>query len=223
MVGSSILPACIHKGKLYFLFGKENDLADTPGWSDFGGGVDKGENVFDAALREGGEELTGFLGGGVELRALIKKHGGVYKKTVQTYNAHIFHYPYDPLLPVYYNNNHKFLWNRMDKKMLNDTKLFEKIEVAWFSIEDIKKRRGEFRNFYREIVDEILKDESKIRQFLEQPMVVKHHVDATHPAKRDDNQRVFVQRTNIIKGHKKSRKIKGGKNRKNKTIRSVIV
>jgi hypothetical protein len=208
MVGSSILPACLHKGALYFLFGKENDLADTPGWSDFGGGVDKGEDIFDAALREGGEELTGFLGGGAELRALIKKHGGIHKKTVKTYNMHIFHYPYDPLLPVYYNNNHKFLWNKMDKKMLNDTKLFEKIEVAWFSIEDMKKRRGEFRNFYREIVDELIKDQSNICRFLEQPMVVP---------------RVFVQRTNIMKGHKQSRKFKGGKNRKNKTMRSVIV
>ena len=75
--------------------------------------------------------------------------------------------------------------------MLNDTKLFEKIEVAWFSIEDMKKRRGEFRNFYREIVDELIKDQSNICRFL--------------------------------KGHKQSRKFKGGKNRKNKTMRSVIV
>ena len=191
MVGSSILPACIYKGVLYFLFGKENDLADTPGWSDFGGGVETGEDLFDAALREGGEELTGFLGGKKELRALIQKHGGVYKKTVELgtqYNAHIFHYPYDPNLPVYYNNNHRFLWNKMNKKMLNDTKLFEKIEVAWFSIEDMKKRRGEFRNFYQKIVDEIIKDQTKIRQFL-------------------------------TKGHKQSKKIKGGKNRNNKTVR----
>jgi len=166
MVGSSILPACFYKGAIYFLFGKENALADTPGWSDFGGGVEAGEDIFDAALREGGEEMTGFLGGEKELRALIEKNGGVYKKTVETYNAHIFNYPYDPNLPVYYNNNHRFLWNKMDKKMLNDTKLFEKIEVAWFSIEDMKKRRGEFRNFYQNIVDEIIKDQTKIRQFL---------------------------------------------------------
>jgi 8-oxo-dGTP pyrophosphatase MutT (NUDIX family) len=188
MVGSSILPACFYKGAIYFLFGKENDLADTPGWSDFGGGVEPGEDLFDAALREGGEEMTGFLGGEKELRALIQKNGGVYKKTVETYNAHIFHYPYDPNLPVYYNNNHRFLWNKMDKKMLNDTKLFEKIEVAWFSIEDMKKRRGEFRNFYQNIVDEIIKDQTKIRQFL-------------------------------TKGNKQSKKIKGGKNRNNKTVR----
>lgn len=166
MVGSSILPACIHKGKLYFLFGKENSLADTPGWSDFGGGVESGEDIFESAMREGGEELTGFFGGATELRALIKKHGGVYKKTVETYNMHIFHYPFDPLLPVYYNNNHKFLWNKMNKQMLNDTKLFEKIEIAWFSIADMKKRRGEFRNFYQEIVDALIQDERNIKKFL---------------------------------------------------------
>lgn len=166
MVGSSILPACVHKGIMYFLFGKENDLADTPGWSDFGGGVENGEDLFDAALREGGEELTGFLGGETELRALIKKHGGIYKKTVGSYNLHIFHYPHDENLPVYYNNNHRFLWNRMDKKMLNDTKMFEKIEIGWFSIEDMRKRRAQFRSFYQNIVDEIVRDEKNIRGFL---------------------------------------------------------
>ena len=166
MVGSSILPACIHKGKLYFLFGKENDMADTPGWSDFGGGVESGEDIFDAALREGGEELTGFLGGETELRSFIKKNGGVYKKTVGAYNMHIFNLSYDANLPIYYNNNHKFLWNRMDKKMLNDTKMFEKIEIGWFSIADMKNKRNDFRKFYQDMVDFIIKDQANIMKFL---------------------------------------------------------
>ena len=62
MVGSSILPSCVHKGILYFLFGKENELDDTPGWADFGGGHEDGETHFDTALREGSEEINGFLG-----------------------------------------------------------------------------------------------------------------------------------------------------------------
>jgi len=191
MVGSSILPACIHKGKLYFLFGKENSLADTPGWSDFGGGVESGEDIFDTALREGGEELTGFLGGKNEIHSLIKKHGGVYKKQVETYHLHIFHYPHDENLPFYYNNNHKFLWNKMDKKMLNDTKLFEKIEIAWFSIDDMKKRRREFRNFYQQIVDELVKDERNIKKFLS-----KHNVHKTYKKRGGDRGKTIRIRKN---------------------------
>lgn len=170
MVGSSILPACVHKGKLYFLFGKENSLADTPGWSDFGGGVDPGESIYDTAMREGGEELTGFLGGEDELRSLIKRSGGVYKivpgSEGSSYNIHIFNMPYSPDLPKFYNANHDFLWKRMDKKFLNDTKLFEKIEIQWFSLSDMKKKRNQFRSFYREFIDLIIKDQAQIKKFL---------------------------------------------------------
>ena len=179
MVGSSILPACVHKGKLYFLFGKENGLADTPGWSDFGGGVDPGESIYDTAMREGGEELTGFLGGEDELRSLIKKSGGVYKivpgssqgskerkRENSSYNIHIFNMPYSPDLPKFYNANHNFLWKRMDKKFLNDTKLFEKIEIQWFSLSDMKKKRNQFRSFYREFIDLLINDQAQIKKFL---------------------------------------------------------
>ena len=62
MVAGSILPVALHKGKLHFLFGKENPMEDSAkGFSDFGGRVDAGETPFTAALREGSEELTGFL------------------------------------------------------------------------------------------------------------------------------------------------------------------
>jgi len=169
MVGSSILPACFYNGQLYFLFGKENDLADTPGWSDFGGGVEPGEKEFDTALREGGEELTGFLGGPDKLHKLAKQFHTV---RMPSYVVHVIHLPYDThhMLPEYYNNNHRFLWERMDKKMLNDTKLFEKIEVGWFTPEDMVARRSKFRGFYQEIVDKILADKAGIRAFLRKCM-----------------------------------------------------
>jgi 8-oxo-dGTP pyrophosphatase MutT (NUDIX family) len=168
MVAGSILPVTIHNNKLYFLFGKENSMEDSAkGWSDFGGGVDKGETPYDTALREGGEELTGFLGGKKEIKKLIQKGGGVYKLSYNDYHVHIFFMDYDENLPKYYNQNHKFLWERMDKKLLNSTKLFEKIEIAWFSIDDMKKRRHEFRNFYQNIVDLFLSDMNNIRKFLE--------------------------------------------------------
>ena len=73
MPGSSILPVAIHKGKLYFLFGKENSLEDSaPGFSDFGGGIESGETAYQTAIREGSEELTGFLGTPFQIRKHIK-------------------------------------------------------------------------------------------------------------------------------------------------------
>jgi 8-oxo-dGTP pyrophosphatase MutT (NUDIX family) len=168
MVAGSILPVTIHNGKLFFLFGKENPMEDSSkGWSDFGGAVDKGETPFTAALREGSEELTGFLGDKAQIKKLIQKGGGMYKLTHNDYNVHIFFMEYDENLPKYYNKNHSFLWGRMDKKLLNDTKLFEKIEIDWFSIDDMKKRRSEFRNFYQEIVDLFLRDIENIRKFID--------------------------------------------------------
>jgi 8-oxo-dGTP pyrophosphatase MutT (NUDIX family) len=170
MVAGSILPVSKYKGKLYFLFGKENSMEDSAkGFSDFGGGTDKGETPFEAAMREGGEELTGFLGDSTKIRKLVKKTG-FYKlqkpHNAPTYHVHIVPIPYDENLPTYYNNNHQFLWNRMDKRILNDSKLFEKIEIQWFDKTAMKKRRNEFRGFYQEIVDQILVEYPKIATFV---------------------------------------------------------
>ena len=60
-----------------------------------------------------------------------------------------------------------FLWNRMDKNVLNDTKLFEKIEIDWFSMTDLTRRKKEFRNFYQEIVEKFIADKENIRRFIE--------------------------------------------------------
>lgn len=165
MVAGSILPVTMHNGKVYFLFGKENALADTPGFSDFGGGVEKNEDPFETALREGGEELTGFLGDSKTLREHINKNGGFYKILHKTYHMHVIYLDYDKNLPKYFNQNHDFLWKRMNQKMLNDTKLFEKCEIDWFSVADMKRRRKEFRNFYQEITTKIAK---------EVPAILKH-------------------------------------------------
>jgi len=167
MVAGSILPVALHNGNLFFLFGKENELADTPGFSDFGGGMEPGETPFKAALREGSEELTGFLGNSKEIEQLIKKKGGTYKLVNKTYNIHMFLMDYDENLPKYYNNNHRFLWERMDKKMLDDTKMFEKIEIQWFSPEQMASRKSEFRGFYQDIIDHILKELPDIRLFMD--------------------------------------------------------
>ena len=167
MVASSILPVAIHKGKLFFLFGKENEMEDSAkGFSDFGGGVESGESITDTAIREGAEELCGFLGEPSEIKRLLKKNGGCYKLSHNNYHVHICLMEYDDKLPYYFTNNHRFLWNRMNKQVLNDSKYFEKQQLKWFSTNELRTLRHEFRGFYREIVDVIVKELSKIRVFL---------------------------------------------------------
>jgi len=169
MVAGSILPIAIYKNKLYFLFGKENPREDSaPGWSDFGGKMEKDETPYTAALREGSEELTGFLGDSTALRKLINANGGVYKCVHQEYKyyVHMFAIDYDENLPKYYNNNHKFLWKKMNNDVLNETYLFEKIEINWFSVDDMISKRNLFRPFYRNIVDMLLADIKNIRAFI---------------------------------------------------------
>ena len=167
MTGSSVLPVTMYKNELYFLFGKENPMEDSArGFSDFGGGVEKGENIFATAMREGGEELSGFLGDGRAIKKHIKKSGGIHKLKFDDYHVHLFYLPYDKNLPIYYNQNHRFLWERMNKKWLNKTKLFEKIEIDWFSLKDLKKRRKEFRKFYQQFLDILQDNKSTIRKFV---------------------------------------------------------
>jgi 8-oxo-dGTP pyrophosphatase MutT (NUDIX family) len=168
MVAGSILPISFnHNKELCFLFGKENPMEDSAkGYSDFGGGLEKGETPFQGALREGSEELTGFLGNKKELRKLIKNNGGVYHVLLGTYHIHMFHLPYDENLPKYYNQNHMFLWNKMDKHLLNNSKLFEKIEIQWFTIKEMKEQTHAFREFYREMVQYFIEHENEIIAFL---------------------------------------------------------
>ena len=169
-MGGSILPATIHNGQIYFLFGKERDIDENPGWSDFGGGTDKGETFIQTAIREGGEELTGFLGNDSDIRKMLHKYGTYiinYKsKGYDTYRCHIFPMEYDHLLPHYYNNNQQFLQKRLDPKIIRDTKIFEKTQIRWFSFNDMKQQRNHFRSFYKNIVYLLWENKHQIEIFI---------------------------------------------------------
>ena len=169
-MGGSILPVTIFNGKVYLLFGKERDIDENPGWSDFGGGTDKGETFIQTASREGMEEMTGFLGNAADVKKLLKKYGTFpidYKSDgYTTYRAHLFPMEYDPSLPFYYNNNQRLLQKKLDPKVIRDTKIFEKTEIKLFPFDTLKKHRSEFRNFYRNIIDLIVKDKDIIRKFV---------------------------------------------------------
>jgi 8-oxo-dGTP pyrophosphatase MutT (NUDIX family) len=165
-MGASVLPVTVHNGKVLLLFGKERNIDSNPGWSDFGGGTDKGETFMETATREASEELTGFIGSPADIRKLLNKYGTIQldyqTKGYGTYRCHIFPMTYDEQLPFYYNNNQRFLQKRLDPAVIRDTKIFEKTQIHWFDINELKRRRHEFRDFYRNIIDLILEKKSEI-------------------------------------------------------------
>ena len=169
MVASGFLPCCIYKNKLYFLFGKEAPTEkDAKGWSDFAGGVDAGEtNLFNAGIREAVEELTGFLGNENDFKKYVKQNGGTYNVSFNDYHIHIFKLDYEPKLVEYFNNTHAFIYSKLNHTYLQSTKIFEKIEISWMSVEEAKRRRNQFRHFYTPVLDAILLDANNIKKFIQ--------------------------------------------------------
>jgi 8-oxo-dGTP pyrophosphatase MutT (NUDIX family) len=171
-MGAGILPTTIHNGKLYFLFGKEGKYEDSaPGFSDFGGGTDNSETFLETAIRESGEEFTGFLGSDTEVRKLLRRYGtyNIDYKTDghKTYRMHIFPFEYNEWLPYYYNNNQRFLQKRLDPKVLKNSKIFEKAEIRWVSVDDLKKMRSQFRSYFQNIIDMMLAQKESIKLFIQ--------------------------------------------------------
>ena len=170
-MGGGILPTAIYNNELYFLFGKENKYEDTAaGFADFGGGTDKKESFLETAIREGTEELTGFLGSMKDLRRMLKKAGTYtidYKAEGYTpYRTHLFPMKYDEALPFYYNNNQRFLQKRLDPEVIKKSKIFEKEEIRWVSVNDLNKMRAKFRFFFLPIIDQIYSEREKISIFI---------------------------------------------------------
>ena len=171
-MGAGILPTTIHKGKLYFLFGKEGKYENSaPGFSDFGGGTDNNETFFETAVREAGEEFTGFLGNDNDIRKILRKYGtyNIDHKTDghKTYRMHIFPFEYNEWLPYYYNNNQRFLQKRLEPKIFKTSKIFEKAEIRWVCVNDLKQMRPKFRFYFQHIVDMILNQKESIKSFIE--------------------------------------------------------
>ena len=171
-MGAGILPTTIHNGKLYFLFGKEGKYEDSaPGFADFGGGTDNDETFLETAVREAGEEFTGFLGNDNDIRKMLRKCGtyNIDYNTDghKTYRMHIFPFEYNEWLPYYYNNNQRFLQKRLSPKILKNSRIFEKAEIKWVSIDELKKMRPEFRSYFQNIIDMMLNQKESIKNFIQ--------------------------------------------------------
>ena len=159
-MGAGILPCAKVRGNLFFLFGKET----TDGkWSDFGGSPEKNETIFQTAIREGTEELNGFLGSHSELTKHVKEHVLLDIES-DTYTTIIFEIDYDLNLPLYFNNNHNFIKKQIPNELTKENGLFEKSKIAWFSLQEIQKHRYCFRPFYKKILDKLIEHSNEIKQ-----------------------------------------------------------
>lgn len=167
-MGGGILPVAIKNNQLYFLLGKENDMADTPGWADFGGGNENNETNYQAAIREGVEELNGFLGSVNKMKKMVRNNKIIHLKNQRkTYESILFLTKYNEDLVYYFNNNYRFLIKHLPNVKKEHNGLLEKSEIKWFSISDLQREK-KYRIFYKEFVYMILKHlpeiKNKIRQ-----------------------------------------------------------
>ena len=156
-MGAGVLPVSFYEGQLYFLFGEE---FDEHKWIDFGGGEKKGESTLQNAIREGCEELNGFFGSENEFKHLIKNNL-IIKLSLETYTTFIVEVPYDPNLPFYFNNHHKFIKSHLPH-LVGKNGLFEKRQIKWFTLTDMNQQRSRFRHYYKAMLDQIRQHEKII-------------------------------------------------------------
>ena len=153
-MGAGVLPIAIHNKKVYLLLGKEHDSNE---WSDFGGGAENGESLYNTAIREGVEELNGFFGGETSLKNRLRDNGiTTLNGKKMYYRSYLFEVEYDKHLPYYFNQNFKLMKKLIPDVVNESNGLFEKSEVRWFTLEDlkgIKLRRFFYLAIYPELVN----------------------------------------------------------------------
>jgi len=202
-MGAGILPTTIYNGKLYFLFGKESKYEDSaPGFSDFGGGTDYNETFLETAVREAEEEFTGFLGNSVDIRKMLKK--GTYNidytsinSNHKTYRMHIFPFEYNEWLPFFYNNNQHFLQKKLPPKIFKTTKIFEKSEIKWICVDELAKMKSQFRSYFQDIIDIILREQNQIKKFIKKSNL-SHKILKTKKYKKNNKKTKRITKNIIL-------------------------
>ena len=128
-MGAGVLPICLINSKVYFLFGKERDMDENPGWSDFGGGSEPKESFIETAARECSEESSGFFGSRAEITKMLTTNGymnlflpnpGNKKKGYMVFMTLM---DYNPYLIEYFNKHQKFIHQHLDKKIISLNKI----------------------------------------------------------------------------------------------------
>jgi hypothetical protein len=158
-MGAGVLPVAMHQGQLYFLFGEE---FDEHKWIDFGGGAKNGESTLQNAVREGCEELNGFFGSCNEFKQLIKTNL-LLTLNLERYTTFIVQVAYDPNLPFYFNNHHKFIKTHLPH-LVGKNGLFEKRQIQWMTFADMQQKRLHFRHYYRPMLEQLKEHEAHLRK-----------------------------------------------------------
>jgi hypothetical protein len=173
MGGGGVIPVAMHDGVLHFLFGQENDVikdsSKNQDWGDFGGGTKPGESEMDTCVREGAEELNGFFGNKHDFRALLRKNQ-LLKLTYDTRVTYLMRVDYDERLPFYFNNNYRFIKETSNLRAIAahpENGYFEKSHVRWFTLDDLKRERSVFREYFRNFLDMIQYRAPEIRRLMQ--------------------------------------------------------
>lgn len=165
-MGAGVLPVALYKGTLFLLLGQErnNNL-----WCDFGGSPHKGEKPYKTAIREGSEELNGFLGDENEFEALVTSNM-ILSISYDKYTSYIFKTNYDKKLPYYFSNVNRFAELHLkDKIDIEHNGLFEKKQIQWIPMSKLKEDKSQviFREFYKPLINSIIKNERFIVSFIQ--------------------------------------------------------
>tara|TARA_Y100000591_G_C21837931_1_gene703729 strand:+ start:910 stop:1446 length:537 start_codon:yes stop_codon:yes gene_type:complete len=149
ILGAGIIPFSKINNELVFLLGK--DYAHNK-WSDFGGKGNKGETKLEVALREGYEETNGMLGNENDIYNKIKKTNlPIIKTDDNRHSCYLLYIDYNKELPIYMMNNFNFIKKNIPNLVVHPNGYYEKSEVAWFSIEDLKNS-SDIREYFVDIV-----------------------------------------------------------------------
>ena len=156
-MGGGILPVAFHKGKIYFLFSREqiNAPSDPGLWSDFGGAKDNNETFFETAVREGHEESGGFLGSKKRIQSLIENKT-LYTITRGKHRTFVILIDYDKTLPKRFRNKFLKIKKNQPELIKKHNGLYEKDMLKWMSYNEVKSFPY-FRKWYKkEFVPTIL-------------------------------------------------------------------
>jgi len=158
-------------GKLVFLLGKENEFCYNGGnnkYDAFSGGTDNDETFLETATREASEELFGFFGSKKDIEKMITSSKEFYiDSPTGEYRTYIVPIKYDEKLPIYFNNQQKLIKKYFPKNLRKTSKILEKQEIKWFSVNDFKnpKIQRQLRKHFRKSIHNILKLKKEIKNF----------------------------------------------------------
>lgn len=156
-MGAGVLPVTILKGSILFLLGREKS---SNYWCDFGGSSNIDESIYDTAIREGYEELDGFLGNQNQLKKTVTNNL-ISLCYTDRYSTFLFYVRPEILctLPYFFNNHRSFLENEFSINNNKKEGLFEKNNVKLFSKKDLLINYQSIRPFYRNIIPQLLEIE----------------------------------------------------------------